>query len=63
MIFTETYEYAGFQFEVVRAGDGTFQRLIPMEGQHRAAYKERHRMAATEQFKEEHRDGTGTRKV
>jgi hypothetical protein len=63
MSFMETYEYAGFKYEVVRNPDGTLKALIPMAGQHRAAYKERHRMAATQQFKEEHRDGTGTRKV
>lgn len=43
------YEYAGFMFDVI---DG---KLVARPGQHSAAYKEKHRMAAQEMFDREQR--------
>lgn len=44
----EQDEYAGFQYYVERGADGKPCKMIPVEGQHSAAAKERHRMAARE---------------
>ena len=50
----EVYEYAGFQYRVTRAEDGT-PTLTAMPGQHSAAYKDKHLRAARELFNaEEH---------
>ena len=41
-----TIEYAGFTYEISREGEIIY--AIPTPGQHRAAYKEKHRRAAIE---------------
>ena len=44
---TRTYEYAGFTFLI--NGEG---KLVPAPGQHRAAYKQKHRMNAQSMYEE-----------
>lgn len=41
----ETYEYAGFVYEVQRDEDEKI-KMVPVEGQHRTARKDRHIMNA-----------------
>ena len=40
------YEYAGFMYDIT--GEGSAVAAIPLPGQHPAANKEKHRMAAIE---------------
>jgi hypothetical protein len=51
---TEQFEYAGFQFVATLGDDDKLIGVIAKPGQHAAAYKERHRMAAREQWFEDH---------
>lgn len=48
---SETYEYAGFVYEVIH--DGETVRLTPIPGQHSAANKEKHIRAARECYKQD----------
>lgn len=48
----ETYEYAGFIYRVLKDGEGGVY-LVPIEDQHRAAWKERHIRAARECYEQE----------
>lgn len=48
----EEYEYAGFRFHIVYRENGTLI-MDPVPGQHPAAYKEKHRRAAAEQYLQE----------
>lgn len=52
MILPASYEYAGFRYVI----DGTPSRLVatPAPGQHKAAWKEKHRQAALSCFLQEH---------
>lgn len=45
----DTYEYAGFRYEVKRY-NGRAVAMHPQEGQHPAAAKDKHRRAALESF-------------
>lgn len=47
----EIYEYAGFKFIVTHVHDEF--SLEPAPGQHPAAYKQKHRMAATQCYAED----------
>lgn len=49
-----TYEYAGFRYVMTRDDDGDW-RAVPVEGQHKAASKEKHIRAAIEAFAEAQR--------
>lgn len=51
-----TYEYAGFIFEVIRDVTGKMTDLVPAEGQHQAAYKDKHRRNARECYRQDHRE-------
>ena len=51
--FRETYEYAGFEYEVEHPNGGL--RLTPVPGQHPAAYRDRHIRNATQQYREDHK--------
>lgn len=46
------HEYVGFQYRM-EFENGLAVRAVPIEGQHRAAYKEKHRMAALETYRQE----------
>lgn len=46
-------EYAGFRYRVATNSDYGFYTATPLEGQHSAANKEKHRMAAIEKYLEE----------
>lgn len=48
----ETYEYAGFEYLIVREGDEI--RMEPAPEQHPAANKLKHRMAALECYEADH---------
>jgi hypothetical protein len=50
----ETYEYAGFTYHVIHGDDGGVD-MRPVHGQHYAAYRERHRVAARECYLAERR--------
>lgn len=52
MILPASYEYAGFRYVI----DGTPSRLVatPAPGQHKAAWKEKHRQAALSCFLQDH---------
>ena len=54
MILPASYEYAGFRYVI----DRTLSRLVatPAPGQHKAAWKEKHRRAALSCFMQEHGD-------
>ena len=52
---SEIYEYAGFQYIVVK-GEGKDKgdiEMVPVVGQHKAAWKSKHCMAAREQYLED----------
>jgi hypothetical protein len=46
------HEYAGFRYVIDIGGAGNV-RAVPEEGQHQAAWKEKHRRAAVETFFQE----------
>jgi hypothetical protein len=48
------YEYAGFQYIIIETPDGSMT-AFPKPGQHPAANKEKHRMAAISCFKQDRR--------
>jgi hypothetical protein len=48
------WEYAGFWYVIQRAADGSVT-AEPEPGQHRAAYKDKHRRAAIETYAEAHK--------
>jgi|SRR5882672_347213 len=45
------YEYAGFTFQLVHVGRNL--RMVALPDQHSAAYRDRHAIAALEQWREE----------
>jgi hypothetical protein len=47
----DTYKYAGFLFEIKKDDKGVIT-MVPLLGQHSAAYKEKHARAALECYKE-----------
>ena len=49
----DAYEYAGFKYIPVHKGNGIVMEPVP--GQHKAAYKEKHRQAALQQYLEDKR--------
>ena len=46
------YEYAGFLYTLIRSADGDV-RAVPEPGQHPAARKQKHRMAALDSWQQE----------
>lgn len=52
MQLPSTYEYAGFHYII--DGEPKHLTAIPVQGQHAAASKEKHRRAAIECFLEDH---------
>ena len=44
----EEYEYAGFRYIVYRNSIGVPENMVPVEGQHPAAGRDKHRRAARE---------------
>lgn len=58
---TEVVEYAGFKFEVT--WEGVEAKLTAQAGQHAAAYKDKHRRAATQCYNERLRHATYEREV
>jgi hypothetical protein len=58
---TEIYEYAGFRYTVVR-GDGRDKgdiEMVPVVGQHKAAWKDKHTRNARECYLEDQKLGKG----
>jgi hypothetical protein len=51
----EIYEYAGFRYFLIFRENGQLI-MDPVPGQHPAAYKEKHRRAAAEQYLDETTD-------
>lgn len=49
------YIYAGFTYHIFINNDGTVMSAIPAPGQHRAAWKDKHKRAAMECFKIDYR--------
>jgi hypothetical protein len=52
-----TYEYAGFQYTITDRG-GLDVTIRPLEGQHRAASKAKHLIAARDQYMEDRNAGS-----
>lgn len=53
-----TYEYVGFLFEILIDENNRPINARALPDQHRAAYKEKHRMAALECYRQDHPIGS-----
>jgi hypothetical protein len=55
----DVYEYAGFKFHVVKDASGNVSDMAAVEGQHKAAYADRHRRNALQSYQDNEGEDDG----